>query len=125
MEIKNLSDKAAIAFQYRTLTSEEILKAVAHIYKDSWRIKEICQKFAKHLDGSGAGFDGYDRWLEGLSCEVLQPGEADWQKGKMKVTISFNFEFIPDPLPKEHVNPSMESTPDSPLDEIRQMMHET
>lgn len=39
---------------------------------------------------------------KGVDCRLLKPG-ADWQKGKLKISV----EFIPDDI-------------DSPLDDIRQ-----
>lgn len=39
---------------------------------------------------------------EGINCQLLKPG-ADWQKGKLRISV----EFIPDEV-------------DSPLDDIRQ-----
>lgn len=55
------------------------------------------------------------KWIEeGLDCELLNLGDSQWQKGKIRVEVSV--EFVPD---------EPESTDyQSPLDEIRQEMQD-
>lgn len=56
----------------------------------------------------------YSRWFdEGIDCEILKVGAKDWQKGKVRLKVTF--EFIPDE-PEETNNIS-----ESPLDGIRQI----
>ena len=57
-------------------------------------------------------------WLEGIPCELLQPGRA-WRSGILKLKIST--EFIPDILESEIILPQNVSTSSvSPsLDDIR------
>jgi len=44
----------------------------------------------------GASFQYYDEWTKkGIGAEVLQPGKG-WQKGTLKLVISYRVEFTPD-----------------------------
>lgn len=59
-------------------------------------------------------------WLgEGMDCEVLKFGSKGWQQGKVRINISIEF------CPKEpEIEEIPESTqPDSPLDDLRQMIN--
>ncbi len=58
-------------------------------------------------------FPDYRIWFgEGVRAEVLQPGK-DWQKGALKLVVSYRVEFIPD-----SVLPSQ-----SPLDDLRSQLN--
>lgn len=66
-----------------------------------------------------------DWFFDGRDCEVLKIGANGWRKGKLRIKVTF--EFCPDePEITETVviNESEISKPDSPLDDIRQMMKE-
>lgn len=63
----------------------------------------------------------HSKWFsEGIDCEVLQLGNKDWQKGKVKIKVSL--EFCPD---EQDVTDALESNEleinqlESPLDELR------
>ncbi len=58
-------------------------------------------------------------FIEGMSCEVLQPGK-NWQKGKVKIKVSF--EFQPD---EPEVETTTENTnSESSLDDIRRKLNQ-
>jgi len=57
-------------------------------------------------------------FIEGMSCEILQPGQ-NWQKGKVKMKISF--EFQPDEPELEVVE---NSHSESSLDDIRRKLNQ-
>ncbi|MBD1809343.1 hypothetical protein H6F98_28370 [Microcoleus sp. FACHB-SPT15] len=60
---------------------------------------------------------------EGVNCEVLKIGSMGWQKGKVRLRVSL--EFCPDEPEVEETAPSNEiPQPESPLDDIRQMMNQ-
>ena len=43
-----------------------------------------------------SNFSNYKYWTgNGIEVEVLQPGK-DWQKGKLKLVVSYRVEFTPD-----------------------------
>ncbi len=67
--------------------------------------------FAKPRGGIPVWGDGErEKWLgEGVSCEILRPGEAIWKKGKLRIKIALEFE------------PDEELKAESDLDALRQM----
>ncbi len=65
-----------------------------------------------------------ERWLgEGVDCEILQVGAKSWQKGKIRIKVTI--EFCPDEPEVEETAPSNEiPQPESPLDDLRQMINQ-
>ncbi|HEY9667708.1 MAG TPA: KGK domain-containing protein [Coleofasciculaceae cyanobacterium] len=60
---------------------------------------------------------------QGLDCEALRFGKKGWQKGKFRIQMSI--EFCPDEPDMEEASPSNEFLqPESPLDDLRQMMNQ-
>jgi hypothetical protein len=65
-----------------------------------------------------SNFPNYRVWTaelegcDGVSAEVLQPGK-DWQKGRLKLVISYRVEFTPDKVPGL----------ESPLDDLRSQLN--
>jgi hypothetical protein len=119
MEIKNISKKAAIAFKNTTVRYQNLSDTVKKIV-DS----EICGTFTRYSNqlaihiGKDATNSAIDLLKDGIECEIIQPSSTDWQKGKMKMTISF--EFIAESIEDASEEKIAGSTSGSPLDEIRQ-----
>lgn len=67
-----------------------------------------------------------EEWCnQGVSCEILKPGNKSWKKGKIRINISF--EFCPDEIEIEEItqgNDAEINQTSSPLDDIRQMMNQ-
>ena len=60
-------------------------------------------------------------WNEGMNCEVLTCDGKGWQKGQIRLTL----EFIPDEPEVEEISVSNQLfLPESPLDDLRQMINE-
>ncbi|MEH2437377.1 MAG: KGK domain-containing protein [Nostoc sp.] len=65
-----------------------------------------------------SNFPNYRVWTaqlagcDGVGAEVLQPGK-DWQKGRLKLVISYRVEFTPDKVPGT----------ESPLDDLRSQLN--
>ncbi|MEH1805378.1 KGK domain-containing protein [Nostoc sp.] len=65
-----------------------------------------------------SNFPNYRVWTaelegcDGVCAEVLQPGK-DWQKGRLKLVISYRVEFTPDKVPGL----------ESPLDDLRSQLN--
>jgi KGK domain len=56
---------------------------------------------------------------QGMDCELLSSNGKGWQKGKVRVTVCFEF------YPEEVESPDVEVVgikPSSPLDDVRQMI---
>lgn len=64
-----------------------------------------------------SNFPNYNVWTgelvggNGVSAKVLQPGK-DWQKGRLKLVVSYRVEFTPDKVPGS----------ESPLDDLRSQL---
>ncbi|MBE9228154.1 KGK domain protein [Phormidium sp. LEGE 05292] len=75
-----------------------------------------CQKIkgTKIYDGSRSDFTNWKWFTEGKDCEILKIGAKGWQKGKIRVRVTLEFE----PEQPEIIEP------ESPLDDLRRMMNE-
>ncbi|HEY9728300.1 MAG TPA: KGK domain-containing protein [Chroococcales cyanobacterium] len=68
----------------------------------------------------------YARWFnDGIDCEILKIGSKNWQKGKVRIKVSVEFCVE---APEDSETPEIEEPtirePESPLDDLRQMMKE-
>jgi len=64
----------------------------------------------------------YARWFnDGIDCEILQLGSKIWQKGKVKIKVSVEF-YIEEDSEQLTSDASEIELPESPLDDIRQMI---
>lgn len=67
------------------------------------------------------GYDPYSRWFDqGVDCEILNLGAKKWKKGKVKIKISIEFYVAEEADSK---NEPEISEPESPLDDLRQMLN--
>lgn len=67
-----------------------------------------------------------DKWFDvGLNCETLSPGAKGWQKGTVRIKVTL--EFCPDEPEIEETPPNEQpeiSEPESPLDDLRQLINQ-
>ncbi|AFZ01910.1 KGK domain-containing protein [Calothrix sp. PCC 6303] len=64
-----------------------------------------------------------EQWLnEGIDCEILNVGASAWKKGKMKIKISVEFVIEEDNTTINNETNFNHTPPESPLDDLRQMM---
>lgn len=64
-------------------------------------------------------------WFQkGIDCEILILGSQSWKKGKVKIKISVEFYAEEEDVQITDSNNSEISEPDSPLDDLRRMIHE-
>ncbi len=63
-------------------------------------------------------------WLDkGIDCKTLKFGAKGWQKGKVRIRVSI--EFCPDEPEVEETSATNEiEQPESPLDDLRQMINQ-
>ena len=67
------------------------------------------------INVSGVNNVNNAKWLEdGIDCEILAPGAKGWQKGKMRLNVNVEVEFIS--------NEPETAEPESPLDDLRQKL---
>ena len=89
-----------------------IAKELSFVNANLLKFEEI----DRHIgDAIKSNFPNYRVWAgEGdfrLKAEVLQPGK-NWQKGKLKLVVSYHVEFTPDAVPGS----------ESPLDDLRSQL---
>lgn len=75
--------------------------------------------------GRGDYREFYDKWFgDGIDCEILKPGAADWQKGRIRIKLNVSLEFCPDEEAEETLANNEQETGQSgsPLDDIRSMI---
>ena len=66
----------------------------------------------------------YARWFnDGIDCEILQIGSKGWQKGKVRIKVSVEF-YLEEDSEKLVSEPSEIELPESPLDDLRQMINQ-
>lgn len=63
-----------------------------------------------------------DRWDEGIDCEALKLSDPSWRPGKLKLRLCLD--FIPEE-PALSPETITSETPESPLDEIRNMLSDS
>lgn len=100
------------------LTGDEVIS----IAKESSFVNANLLKFEeidRHIgDAIKSNFPNYRVWTgeiagcNGINAEVLQPGKQ-WQKGRLKLVVSYRVEFTPDKVPGT----------ESPLDDLRSQLN--
>ncbi len=66
----------------------------------------------------------YGRWFnDGIDCEILQIGSKGWQKGKVRIKLSVEF-YVEEDSEQLVSEPSEIDLPESPLDDLRQMINQ-
>ncbi|MCC5656926.1 KGK family protein [Nostoc sp. XA010] len=64
-------------------------------------------------------------WFQkGTDCEILTLGSQSWKKGKVKIKISVEFYIEEEDFQITNSNNSEITKPESPLDDLRRMIHE-
>ncbi|MEH1849274.1 MAG: KGK domain-containing protein [Nostoc sp.] len=91
-----------------------IAKEMSFVNANLLKFEEIDRHIGEAIKSS---FPNYRVWTaelagcDGVGAEVLQPGK-DWQKGRLKLVISYRVEFTPDKVPGT----------ESPLDDLRSQL---
>jgi ATP-dependent protease HslVU (ClpYQ) ATPase subunit len=64
-------------------------------------------------------------WFQkGIDCEILTLGSQSWKKGKVKIKTSVEFYIEEEDVKITNSNNSEITEPESPLDDLRRMIHE-
>ncbi|MEQ9358899.1 KGK domain-containing protein [Coleofasciculus chthonoplastes] len=118
-EIVSLSeDSLSILIAHPTFKVSEFIKAMINllINNDNVLKYSVQQKRRDREEVNGW-------WNEGIQCQVLTHEGKGWQNGKVRLTL----EFCPDDPEIEETSASNEpeiSQPESPLDDLRQMINQ-
>ncbi|MEH2420995.1 MAG: KGK domain-containing protein [Nostoc sp.] len=66
-----------------------------------------------------------ENWFQkGIYCEILTLGSQSWKKGKVKIKISVEFYVEEQDVQIINSNNSEITEPESPLDDLRRIIHE-
>jgi hypothetical protein len=122
IKIDGISEKSAIAIGDQTFRFSSISQSINRCFESDYLMRRFSSIFNMHLRENDFVVDvNSEEWIhEGLDCEILQPHSNDWQKGNLKMKVSISFEFTPES--NESTQQQENITPESPLDEIRQMV---
>jgi hypothetical protein len=91
------------------------------LLKTGWLISKIKEKLTHSSSNNYGAFSSSESsylFHGGLDCQILEIGAEGWRKGKLKIVL----EFVPEEA--EKTQSSEVEQPESPLDEIRQMVDE-
>ena len=98
-----------------------LLANVVFLYKG---LEEMNNRLKSEGKGSIPIPRNQDSWLNGgVGCEILSPNAKGWRKGKIRFRVTV--EFCPDEPEFEEAVTSKQveiKQPESPLDEIRQLV---
>lgn len=106
--LENFSDNDAFSFSSGMYKGQTIREKIEQFF-----LKECAENLYNRLQNAGVNINPgvvnkiriYSNWFEqGIDCEVLKIASPDWQKGKLRIKITIEFE--PDEI-------------ESPLDPIR------
>ncbi|AUT02977.1 KGK domain protein [Nostoc sp. CENA543] len=120
--LSNCSDNDVFSVKDQVFKASQIRQALQKIF-----LEQLSKELYILLNDCGISIDPggyivgnrfyrYDSQFfeEGIECEILQPGTAGWQTGKVRINV--NIEFIPDT--------SNTTASTSPLDDLRRRMNE-
>jgi len=109
--------------------------AMEKAFQSCQQLADVVSEFLKsqgvHID-TGIKMNGRSScnnnlmWFgEGIDCEVLKLGAKGWQKGKVRIRVSLEFHLEQPAIKETSANNEIEIVhPESPLDQLRQMMNE-
>jgi hypothetical protein len=122
IKIEGISEKSAIAFSNTIVKCNKLIEAANSFLLESSIADDVSIAFDQVLREFEINIEcDEDAWTKkGIECEILQPNVSDWQKGNFKINVSISFEFTPES--NESTQQQENITPESPLDEIRQMV---
>lgn len=102
--------KQAIESAFRGKVADGLIESL-----ESSQIKGIrIGEYVSWGRGSRFQYANYKWFSEGKDCEILRIGAKGWEKGKLKIKVTLEFE--PDETEIKQ--------PESPLDDLRQMLGE-
>lgn len=132
--LQNCNDNDVLSFDPGTYKAGKVRQGFKEILRGAFA-QTICDLLRQHglqinpvlQRGAGGKFYRYDcKWFdEGMDCEILKIGAKDWQKGKFRLKVTL--EFIPDEPEVEGRSANNEqkiNEPESPLDDLRQMLNQ-
>lgn len=87
-----MTQQAALSLSTKDVIYIEGFQENASLFKNesTLRIRTILQQLQTACTDSGMGLSEVNALMEeGIPCEVLQPGAADWQVGRIRLSLEF------------------------------------
>ncbi len=87
-----MSQQATLSLSTKDVIHIEGFQENASLFKNesTLRIRTILQQLQTACTDSGMGLSEVNALMEqGIPCEVLQPGVADWQVGRIRLSLEF------------------------------------
>ncbi|MGA9380613.1 MAG: KGK domain-containing protein [Phormidium sp.] len=110
--LQNCGDDSVISFSPFTLVRVDRFKSVIDSAFSAYNLQDPIKK---SFVNSEFKLGWSDTWYkEGVTCEILKIGAKGWQKGKIRVRVSLEFE------PEE---PEIKE-PESPLEDLRRKIND-
>jgi hypothetical protein len=129
--LQNCDEDDVLSFGDDTFKVSKFKRAVKGAFGNSLGSQLYSQLNSYHgikIDGAILAPKGVDepyaRWFnDGIDCEILQIGSKGWQKGKVRIKLSVEF-YVEEDSEQLVSEPSEIDLPESPLDDLRQMINQ-
>jgi hypothetical protein len=129
--LQNCNDNDVLAFGDDTFKISKFRRAVKGAFGNNLGNQLSSQLSSYHgikIDGAILAPKGINepaaRWFNnGIDCEILKLGSKSWQKGKVRIKVSVEF-YVEEDSEQVGSESSEIELPESPLDDLRQMMNQ-
>ncbi|MCC5634320.1 KGK family protein [Nostoc sp. CHAB 5844] len=119
-------------FKFIECNDDDVIEFGDNTYKVS-RIKfglnqssnhSLAQRLQQELNNQRIQIPSVNMFSQqGIDCKILTLGSQFWKKGKVKFKLSIEF-YIEDEIETNEPNNLNVNTQESPLDDLRRMIHE-
>lgn len=130
--LQDCNDDDVLSFGEDTLKVGKFKKAIKGVFGNDLGSQFYHRLKSFHgikIDSSILNPEGvhepYARWFgDGIDCEILTLGSKSWKKGKVRIKVSVEF-YVEEQEDSQTLGiDALEiSLPESPLDDLRQMMN--
>ena len=108
--IKGCSDEGVLSEEDITLKISQVIEKFQNAFSDA----SLGNLVYREINISGV--DSKNWFTNGIDCEILEPGTKGWQKGKIRLQVNVEVEFIP--------SEAETTEAESPLDDLREKLQE-
>jgi hypothetical protein len=130
--LQNCSDDDVFAFGDDAFKVSKFKKVINKAFGNDlgYQFHNLLINLGIKIDGSRLAPKGvnepYARWFgDGIDCEILKLGAKGWKKGKVRINVSVEFYVEEQEDSQTLGSDALEiSPPESPLDDLRQMINQ-
>ena len=128
--LQNCDEDDVLSFGDDTFKVSKFKRAVNGAFGNDlgYQFSSLFSSHGIKIDGAILAPNGvnkpYARWFnDGIDCEILQIGSKGWRKGKVRIKVSVEF-YVEEDSEQLVSEPSEIELPESPLDDLRQMINQ-